>query len=424
MTVIIVGAGIGGLTAALSLQAAGLDVQVFEQARELGELGVGINVLPHAVKELAGLGLLPALERAGIRTRELTYMTRRGQVVWREPRGAFAGCDTPQLSIHRGKLHAVLARAAFERLGADRIHIGCALAGFDARGSEIVARLRRRDDDRVFEVAGDALIGCDGIHSAVRAGLYPNEGPPTWSGITLWRGAVDWPIFDGGDAMIIAGGMAARAVCYPIHADPERPDRRLTNWALMALVAEAGGRTPHRADWNRPARRDQVLAFVRDNFRLSAIDLPAMIEATDRLYEYPNCDRDPLPRWSFGRVTLLGDAAHPMYPVGSNGASQSILDARALARHLASGAPVVEALAAYDAERRPATSAVVMQNRRGGNEGVIDFVEARARKASTTSTRSRRTRSCRPSWSATRGWRASHPSKSTGGEPADPHAQG
>lgn len=378
MSVIIIGAGIGGLTAALSLHAAGVDVQVFEQARELGELGVGINVLPHAVKELAGLGLLPALERAGIRTRDLIYMTRRGQVVWREPRGMFGGCDTPQFSIHRGKLHAVLARAAFERLGADRIHTGCAFAGFYVPGPEIVARLRRRDDDRWFEVKGDALIGCDGIHSAVRAELYPHEGPPAWSGITLWRGAVDWPMFDGGDTMIIAGGMAARAVCYPIHADPERPDRRLTNWALMARVDEAGGRPPHRADWNRPARRDQVLAFVRDNFRLTAIDLPGMIEATEKIYEYPNCDRDPLPRWSFGRVTLLGDAAHPMYPVGSNGASQSILDARALARHLTLGATVVEALDAYDAERRPATSAVVMQNRRGGNEGVIDFVEARA----------------------------------------------
>jgi 2-polyprenyl-6-methoxyphenol hydroxylase-like FAD-dependent oxidoreductase len=378
MTVIIVGAGIGGLTAALMLHEAGVDVHVFEQARELRELGVGINLLPHGAKELAALGLLAALDQSGIRTRELVFATRRGQVVWREPRGAFAGYDTPQFSIHRGKLHAVLARAACERLGADRIHTGCAFVRLDDRGREVVACLRRREDDHLFEVAGDALIGCDGIHSSVRAELYPNEGPPTWSGITLWRGAVDWPMFDGGDSMIVAGGMAARAVCYPIFADPQRPDRRLTNWALMALVAEAGGRTPHRADWNRPARRDEVLAFVRNNFRLTAIDLPAMIETTDHVYEYPNCDRDPLPRWSFGRVTLLGDAAHPMYPVGSNGASQAILDARALTRHLASGAPIADALTAYDVERRPATSAVVMQNRQGGNEGVIDFVEARA----------------------------------------------
>jgi 5-methylphenazine-1-carboxylate 1-monooxygenase len=378
MTVIIIGAGIGGLTAALMLHEAGVDVDVFEQARELRELGVGINLLPHGAKELAALGLLAALDQSGIRTRELVFATRRGQVVWREPRGAFAGYDTPQFSIHRGKLHAVLARAAFERLGTDRIHTGCAFVRLDDRGREVVASLRRREDGHLFEVAGDALIGCDGIHSSVRAELYPNEGPPRWSGITLWRGAVDWPMFDGGDAMIVAGGMAARAVCYPIHVNPEHPDRRLTNWALMALVAEAGGRTPHRADWNRPARRDEVLAFVRDNFHLTAIDLPAMIEATDHLYEYPNCDRDPLARWSFGRVTLLGDAAHPMYPVGSNGASQAILDARALARHLASPASIEDALTAYDDERRPATSAVVMQNRQGGNEGVIDFVEARA----------------------------------------------
>jgi 2-polyprenyl-6-methoxyphenol hydroxylase-like FAD-dependent oxidoreductase len=378
MTVIIVGAGIGGLTAALKLHEAGVDVQVFEQARELRELGVGINLLPHGAKELAALGLLAALDRSGIRTRELVFTTRRGQVVWREPRGTFAGYDTPQFSIHRGKLHAVLAQAAFERLGTDRIHTGCAFVRVDDRGREVVASLRRREDDHLFEVAGDALIGCDGIHSTVRAQLYPDEGPPVWSGITLWRGAVDWPMFDGGDSMIIAGAITARAVCYPIHADTRHPDRRLTNWALMALEAKAGGETPHRADWNRPARRDEVLAFVHDNFRLTAIDLPAMIEATDQVYEYPNCDRDPLPRWSFGRVTLLGDAAHPMYPVGSNGASQSILDARALARHLTSGAPIADALAAYDAERRPATSAVVMQNRQGGNEGVIDFVEARA----------------------------------------------
>ena len=378
MTVIIIGAGIGGLTAALSLHEARLAVEVFEQARELAELGVGINVLPHATRELAPLGLLPKLDEAGIRTRELIYATRHGQVVWRELRGLAAGSDVPQYSIHRGRLHGVLARAVLSRLGPDRVHTGSALIGFEQRGAEVIARLRRRGDDRVFEVTGDALIGCDGIHSAVRAALYPDEGPPVWSGTLLWRGAVDWPAFNGGDTILIVGGMAARFICYPIARYPDRPDRRLTNWAVMARLMDPGAPPPHREDWNRRGDRAAALSFVRDRFRLASIDPAAMIEATEAIYEYPNCDRDPLPRWSFGRVTLLGDAAHPMYPVGSNGASQAILDGCALARHLASGRSTVEALAAYEAERRPPTRDIVLRNRQGANERVIDLVEERA----------------------------------------------
>jgi 5-methylphenazine-1-carboxylate 1-monooxygenase len=378
MTVIIIGAGIGGLTAALSLHQAGLDVHVFEQSRELGELGVGINVLPHATRELAALGLLGALDHAGIRTRELVYATRLGQVVWREARGTAAGFDVPQFSIHRGKLHAVLAGAVRERLGVERIHTGYRFGGFDQDGAGVHSRFHRRDGEQLVEVDGDVLVGCDGIHSALRAALYPHEGPPRWSGVMLWRGAVDWPIFDGGDTMNVAGGVASRFVCYPIHAAADASHHRLTNWAIMAHLHAAGSPSPQREDWNRTCDREAALAFVRGRFDLRAIDPVAILEATPTIYEYPNCDRDPLPQWSFGRATLLGDAAHPMYPVGSNGASQAILDARALARHLASGRPVVDALRAYDAERRPTTIEVVLRNRQGGNEGVIDLVEARA----------------------------------------------
>ncbi len=378
MTVIIIGAGIGGLTAALSLHQAGLDVHVFEHSRELGELGVGINVLPHATRELAALGLLGALDDAGIRTRELVYATRLGQVVWRETRGMAAGCDVPQFSIHRGKLHAVLARAVRDRLGVERIHTACRFEGFDQDGAGVRCRFRRRDSEQLVEVDGEVLVGCDGIHSALRAVLFPHEGPPRWSGILLWRGAVNWPIFDGGDTMVVAGSIASRFVCYPIHMTAGATGQRLTNWAIMARLYAAGTPSPQREDWNRTCDREAALAFVRGRFDLPAIDPVAIVEATQTIYEYPNCDRDPLPQWSFGRATLLGDAAHPMYPVGSNGASQAILDARALTRHLASGRPVVDALSAYDAERRPLTNEIVVSNRRGGNEGVIDLVEARA----------------------------------------------
>lgn len=177
---------------------------------------------------------------------------------------------------------------------------------------------------------------------------------------------------------MIAGGNDAKFVLYPIHADPARPEVRLTNWAVMARIADGTQPPPRKEDWNRPGEVDEVLPFVRDRFRLGFIDPARLIAATETVYEFPCCDRDPLTRWSFGHVTLLGDAAHPMYPVGSNGASQAILDARALARHLASGVPLAEALAAYDAERRLPTAAIVLANRKGGPERVIDLVEARA----------------------------------------------
>ena len=377
MHVLIVGGGIGGLATALSLHEVGIACTVFEQVRELRELGVGINTLPHAIKELAALGLLPALDRAGIRTRELIYANRFGQMVWRELRGTDAGFDAPQFSIHRGKLHGVLLAAVQERLGPGAVRTGCRIVSFTERGDALVARLEQRDGGDAFEAEGDALIGADGIHSTVRAAFYPHEGPPVWNGMMLWRGAADWPVHVDGRTMAISGGMGQKFVFYPIHSDPATPDRRLTNWAVMARIGDGAGLPPRREDWNRPGQWNEVEPFVRDRFRLDFVDPLALIAASGTFYEYPMCDRDPLPRWSFGRATLLGDAAHPMYPVGSNGASQAVLDARALARHLRSG-DVVAALSAYDAERRPMTTEIVMNNRKGGPERVIDVLEQRA----------------------------------------------
>jgi len=373
MHVLIVGGGIGGLATALSLHEVGIACTVFEQVRELRELGVGINTLPHAIKELAALGLLPALDRAGIRTRELIYANRFGQVVWRELRGTDAGFDTPQFSIHRGKLHGVLLAAVKERLGAGAVCTGCRLVSFAQQADRVVARFEQRDGGDAFEVEGDVLIGADGIHSAVRAAFYPREGLPVWNGMMLWRGAAArrWP--HHGDRR--RHGPEIRIL--PIHADPGVADRRLTNWAVMARIGDGSALPPRPEDWNRPGQWDEVEPFVRNRFRLDFVDPLALIGASDTIYEYPMCDRDPLPRWSFGRATLLGDAAHPMYPVGSNGASQAVLDARALARHLRSG-DVVAALLAYDAERRPMTAEIVLNNRKGGPERVIDVLEQRA----------------------------------------------
>ncbi len=372
MKAIIVGGGVGGLTTALMLHARGIDCEVFEQADSIRELGVGINTLPHAIRELKDLGLLERLDAVAIRTHELFYANRFGQTVWHELRGLDAGFDVPQFSIHRGKLQNVIYQAVRARLGETRVHPGHRLGAFQQDETGVTAYFFDRTGSHIRTAQGDVLIGADGIHSLVREKLFPNEGPAHWNGTMLWRGAVDWPQFMTGRSMIIAGGMEAKFVLYPIAAG-SAPDRRLTNWAVMAKVS-AGGVPPRKEDWSRPGRWDDLRPHLQ-RFRLPYVDVGHLIEATGEFWEYPLCDRDPLPRWSHGRVTLLGDAAHPMYPVGSNGASQAILDARCLADRLVSADNPMHALWAYEQERLPMTAQIVRMNRKGGPEGVIDAVE-------------------------------------------------
>jgi len=376
MKALIIGAGVGGLVTALMLHARGIGCAIYEQAGALAELGVGITLQTHAVKQLAGLGLLPALDEVAIRSEHLHYATKRGQPVWDEPRGLRAGYDTPQFFIHRGHLQGVLHRAVRERLPADTLRLGHRLAAISQSASGVEAAFIGRDGTPRGTAAGDLLIGADGIHSAVRAALLPGEGAARWSGLILWRGATDWPAFLGGASLLICGGVEAKFVCYPI-APGARPDTRLTNWAAITRLAPEGTPPPHRQDWSRAAPRDAVAPLLA-RFAVPQIDLPALVAATATFWEYPMCDRDPAPRWSEGRVTLLGDAAHPMFPMGANGASQAILDARCLADALAAGPDIVAALAAYQHERLPLTAEIVRANRTGGPEQVIDAVEALA----------------------------------------------
>ena len=376
MKVIIAGGGVGGLVTALMLHGRGIDCEVFEQADTIRELGVGINTLPHAIKELADLGLLDRLDAVAIRTYELFYTNRFGQEIWREPRGLDAGYDIPQFSIHRGRLQGVIYQAVRARLGELRIHMNCRLGWFSEDEGGVTAYFFDRAGAHRFTARGDVLIGADGIHSVVREKLYPKEGAPTWNGLMLWRGAQDWPAFLTGRSMVVAGGLAAKLVIYPI-AEGSRADKRLTNWAVIGRVGDGTTPIPHKNDWSRPGRFEDLMPHVQ-RFRIPFVDGRALIEATPEFWEYPMCDREPLPRWSFGRVTLLGDAAHPMYPVGSNGASQAILDARCLADRLKGADNPVHALWLYEQTRLPYTTEIVRMNRKGGPEGVIDAVEARA----------------------------------------------
>ncbi len=376
MTVLIAGGGIGGLTLALSLNQIGVPAKVFESVAELRPLGVGINVLPHAVRELIELGLLDKLDQAGVRTKELAYFSKHGKPIWSEPRGLEAGYKWPQFSIHRGVLQQILLDAAIKRLGAGNILTSHHLTGWEETSEGVRASfIDKATGRRAGTYEGALLIACDGIHSAVREKLYPQEGPPIWNGRILWRGITDSDAFLSGRTMIMAGHEILKFVCYPISKQPDANGKHRINW-----VAERHMPPTYqwrREDYNRTAKLEEFLPWF-ESWQFDWLDVPALIKNCPHAYEYPLVDRDPLARWTFGPVTLLGDAAHPMYPIGSNGASQAILDARVLTREILALGETKAALAAYEAERRPATTDLVMLNRRNGPEQVMQLVEERA----------------------------------------------
>jgi 2-polyprenyl-6-methoxyphenol hydroxylase-like FAD-dependent oxidoreductase len=375
MHVIIVGGGIGGLTLALMLHQRSIACDVYEASPTMRQLGVGINVLPHAIAELAELGLLPRLDAVAIRTRCLIYANRFGQEIWREPRGIDAGYAVPQFSIHRGRLQGVLRDAVLARLGRARLHTGHVFAAATQDDGRVAARFRLRRGRGDVRRSGDVLVGCDGIHSAVQRQLYPRGAGLKWNGVLMWRGATVARGFLDGRTMIVGGGFNNKLVLYPIA--PGKGGRQLINWVVTYRMGDGSDPPPRREDWNRHGTLKELMPHV-GRFSTPHVDLARLVKGAPAFYEYPMADRDPLPRWTHGRITLLGDAAHPMYPVGSNGASQAILDCRCLADALVAAEHPRHALAAYEAARLPVTAEVVRNNRRGGPEGVIDEVERRA----------------------------------------------
>jgi 5-methylphenazine-1-carboxylate 1-monooxygenase len=353
---VVIGAGIGGLATALSLHEIGATVEVFESVRELRSLGVGINLLPHAVRELDALGLLDELGARSVAPSQLVYCTRRGQEIWREPRGLAAGYPWPQLSIHRGVLQEILLQALIDRVGTEALHLGQALVRIEQVGDRPRA---------VFEdgrVDADLVIAADGIHSVARAQRFSQEGPPLWNGSLLWRGVAEIdPVLDG-RSMIWAGHPEQKFVGYPIADLPG--GRQLFNFIAELRRPESDLAT--REDWNRKGSLEDFLPSFED-WDFDWLNVPAIVRSASETFVFPMVDRDPLPRWTFGATTLLGDAAHPMYPIGSNGASQAILDARVLAGCLRRDPDSPrDALDRYESVRRPATAAIVQANAASG----------------------------------------------------------
>jgi len=376
MTVLIAGGGIGGLTLALSLHQIGVPCRVFESVSELKPLGVGINVLPHAVRELIELGLLEKLDSIGVRTKELAFFSKYGKPIWSEPRGIEAGYKWPQFSVHRGQLQQILLDTVIDRLGACNVRTSHHLSDWTETADGVRANfIDRATGKPAGSYDGTLLIAADGIHSAIREKLYPQEGAPLWNGRILWRGITEADAFLSGRTMIMAGHEILKFVCYPISKTPNARGKHQINWVAERHMPPSY--EWRREDYNRTAKLDEFLPWFED-WAFDWLDVPSLIRNCPHAYEYPLVDRDPLDRWTFGRVTLLGDAAHPMYPIGSNGASQAILDARVLTREILAQGEVPAALEAYEAERRPATTELVKLNRRNGPEQVMQLVEERA----------------------------------------------
>ena len=373
-TAMIVGGGIGGLVTALKLHRAGISVKVFESVETIKALGVGINLLPHSVRVLTELGLAEELEQTGLPTAELMYVNKFGQKIWQEDRGINAGYKWPQYSIHRGRLQMLLLKAVKDQLGEEAVLTGHHLTSFENEGDGVAAHFEnKKTGESLGTYRADIMIAADGIHSVVRKFFYPNEGLPKYSGRILWRGITEATPYLTGRSMIMAGYQDQKFVAYPICPDTAAQGSSLVNW-----IAELNVDTmPDRTDWNKEIDKEKFAPAFK-NWDFGWLNVPKIIEESEAVYEFPMVDRDPLPQWTFGRITLLGDAAHPMYPIGSNGASQAILDADALGQVIAEQQDAETTLKAYEALRREATANIVLTNRQNGPEAVMQIVEDRA----------------------------------------------
>lgn len=370
LPVIIAGSGPVGLVLALLLHRQGRDVRVFESVTRIRPLGVGINLLPHSVRVLADLGLSDRLDQAAIRTGALHYYNKLGQSIWAEPRGRDAGYQFPQYSIHRGTLQTLLLDVVRDRLGADAVQAGNRLGSWQDVDEHVAVKFQTAEGERI--VSGACLVAADGINSTARRLLYPDEGPPVYGGRILWRSITRAKPFLDGRTMFMAGYQDCKFVAYPIANLAD--GRQMINWIAELSVPD---HQQDVQDWNRQGDS----AVFKESFaswRFPWLDIPALIAQGEAVYEFPLADRNPLPQWTYGRMTLIGDAAHPMYPIGSNGASQGILDAEKLSVELAKTQAISAALSAYEEERRPATSKIVLLNRQNGPEQVMQIAEERA----------------------------------------------
>ena len=372
--VIVAGGGIAGLTMALTCQQLGVPVQVFESAREIRPLGVGINLQPNAVRELTDLGLDHRLPDIGVEAKEWALVGRNGNDVWSEPRGRRAGYRWPQYSVHRGALQMMLLDAVRERGGPSVVVEGHQLIGYDQTADSITARFEDRASRSTVEIEGTVLIGADGLHSAARRQRFPDEGDPVWGGAVLWRGTAYGEPIRSGASFTLVGNLEQRFIHYPI--GPVDPVTGLQHQNWIAELRFDPDLQRGEASWNQTVDPDVFLPAFAD-WDFDWLDIPALVRRAERVWEYPMVDRDPAPTWIDGRMALIGDAAHVMYPVGSNGASQAIVDARVLGAGFVEHGVTPDALLAYESRLHDDVSALVLRNRGAGPIAILGEVDDR-----------------------------------------------
>ena len=372
--VIVAGGGIGGLALALSLHQIGVPCVVIEAMHEIRPLGVGINVQPNAVRELYDMGIGASdLDTIGLPVQEWALVGLNGKEVYSEPRGIHAGYKWPQYAVHRGALHMLLYRTALERMGKDVVRSGTRIVGYLPDGSGGVVAQLVDGGGNAQELVGKLLIGADGIHSAVRAQMHPDQPPIHWGGAVMWRGTVRARPVRTRSSFVGLGTHRQRMVIYPIsHANAD--GTALVNW--IAEVTKDNSSGWQEDGWFRPVKIEDFIHHFKD-FRYDWLDVPAMLGRADCAYENPMIDRDPVLSWADGPVALMGDAAHPMYPTGSNGASQAIVDARVIAAKVLQHGITPTALAAYDAQLCAPISELVLRNRSAGPFGLLNLLDER-----------------------------------------------
>ncbi len=357
MNIAIVGGGIAGLSFALGLHKRGIDCDVFESVTDIKEIGVGITLLPHGMRELAALGVQDALESGGIENLESVFYTQQGQYVYREARGRHAGYDLPEIGIHRGKLHRILFDAAVSRLGANKVHTSMRCTGFSQNADGVQIDFSNAHTGQPVSVKAQIAVACDGVNSVMRKQMHPQDAL-CFAGINTWRGVtVHPPILTGKSYLRIGTVEVGKMVIYPIIDNVDGKGNQLINW-----VAELQKPNAAMNDWNRPGD-PAVCAEIFKDWKFDFLNLPELILKAEKVFEYPMVDKDALPFWTQGRVTLMGDAAHPMYPRGSNGSAQALIDARTLAEQLSQHSNPQDALKAYEALRLAPTAKVVETNR-------------------------------------------------------------